>query len=521
MMDGGIGIIIVSTLGLFALTGAACMACCCCFCAFPLYKLFSYICGFFRSTRTNTKHPKQTEEQLSDSAYQMVNTSDISHYLEDGSNRGNILPSAAATVTYAGSDEQLAHAYLVPPLVDVHTSNSDLVIGEHVAALSNPNISSGNSDQRESVDDKEGCSRFKDLWAAFLFLLNVAVVYYFGVQSLYVSGDFAGTVGTESEVSMLGAVVIFTVVLSLFASLVGSVGLAFMVRHADSIIEFIMSANIAMLVAVTVCSLLTFQIIAAIIFGVFACLNYWYLQSVRSRIPFASAVLNIAAKVLRDNYTGLLVTSYSALVVQVVWFLLWSAALTGILKVLSQSEEGNIEADDGDTGASKEEGDDDFDSTQTANGGVLFLALLSLFWGIQMVQSVVQTTVCGTLACWWFQPQREAPVRGSAFRALTTSVGSLCLGSLIVAFVQALRELLHMMRTQAQRSHGRHHRSNGLAVCVIGLTECLLRYVEEAVRYFNKYAFCYVAAYGLGFVESGKQVTSLFTRRYVESELGF
>lgn len=130
-----------------------------------------------------------------------------------------------------------------------------------------------------------------------------------------------------------------------------------------------------------------------------------------------------------------------------------------------------------------------------------------------MIQCVVQTTVCGTLACWWFQPQRESPVRGSLFRAITTSLGSVCLGSLIVAFIQAIREMLHMMKTQAQRSHGRNHNNRGLAVCVIGVTECLMRYVEEAVRYFNKYAFCYVAAYGLGFVESGKQVTSLFTKR--------
>jgi hypothetical protein len=33
------------------------------------------------------------------------------------------------------------------------------------------------------------------------------------------------------------------------------------------------------------------------------------------------------------------------------------------------------------------------------------------------------------------------------------------------------------------------------------------------VQYFNKYAYCYVAAYGLGFVESAKKVTQLFTDR--------
>ncbi len=123
----------------------------------------------------------------------------------------------------------------------------------------------------------------------------------------------------------------------------------------------------------------------------------------------------------------------------------------------------------------------------------------------------MQTTVCGAVACWWFQPNRAAVVRGSLFRATTTSFGSICFGALVVALIQALREFLHAIRTQAQRRRGRDR--NLPLECLIGVAEWLLNWVEGALRYFNMYAYCYVAAYGLDFVASGRQVTSLFQRR--------
>jgi hypothetical protein len=52
-----------------------------------------------------------------------------------------------------------------------------------------------------------------------------------------------------------------------------------------------------------------------------------------------------------------------------------------------------------------------------------------------------------------------------------------------------------------------------LSVCAIVVADFLLRCLEDAFRYFNKYAYCYVAAYGHGFMQSGKQVTELFANR--------
>jgi hypothetical protein len=134
--------------------------------------------------------------------------------------------------------------------------------------------------------------------------------------------------------------------------------------------------------------------------------------------------------------------------------------------------------------------------------------LISLYWVAQTVKGVMQTTVCGTVACWWFQPTRPAPVRGSLFRASTVSFGSICFGALIVSVVQATWSMLGSVKNCAQR--------RGIAFVSV-----LFDYVSKAFRYFNMYAFCYVAAYGLDFVSSGGQVVALFEKRFVSSSLLF
>lgn len=47
--------------------------------------------------------------------------------------------------------------------------------------------------------------------------------------------------------------------------------------------------------------------------------------------------------------------------------------------------------------------------------------------------------------------------------------------------------------------------------------ECLLRYLDNIVQYFNKYAFVYVAAYGKTFKEGGKDCWDLMTSRGFEA----
>jgi len=138
------------------------------------------------------------------------------------------------------------------------------------------------------------------------------------------------------------------------------------------------------------------------------------------------------------------------------------------------------------------------------DGGQVALLLLSLLWGCTVFANVLHCTTSGAVAAWWFaEGPTRAPVLGSFRRAVTTSLGSICLGSLLVAVVTTARYLVK----QASQVRGRRMR------LLQGIFECLLGWLERFVRYFNKYAFCYVAIYGSDFKTAGREVWQLFSNR--------
>merc|ERR1712113_198682 len=84
------------------------------------------------------------------------------------------------------------------------------------------------------------------------------------------------------------------------------------------------------------------------------------------------------------------------------------------------------------------------------NGLVLFGLLISYFWTAQVCRNVVHVTSAGTIGTWWFAPIEASSccsngVRDSWIRSVTTSFGSICFGSLIVAIIQAVKEMVHQL----------------------------------------------------------------------------
>ena len=106
-----------------------------------------------------------------------------------------------------------------------------------------------------------------------------------------------------------------------------------------------------------------------------------------------------------------------------------------------------------------------------------------MYWGFQVNKNISHTTTCGVAATWYFSTVIEHKPTPAAFkRTMTTSFGSVCLGSLIVAFLQAVRAMLR----GSKRSRS----------CLTLIALCLLGCIERLIRYFNKYAFAQCAIYG-------------------------
>ena len=120
-----------------------------------------------------------------------------------------------------------------------------------------------------------------------------------------------------------------------------------------------------------------------------------------------------------------------------------------------------------------------------------------------MVKNVAHVSVAGVAAAWYFdtQEEKEKPLRASLRRALTSSFGSICLGSLLVGLLRTLNVL--------GRSIGAGQRHNGTGanlVIVISRAVCTAYtgLFSHILPYFNQYAFTQIAIYGLSYTAAAK-----------------
>lgn len=231
------------------------------------------------------------------------------------------------------------------------------------------------------------------------------------------------------------------------------------------------------------------NIIGGIIGAVFFLLMMCYARAVWSRIPFATENLITAMTAVKKN-CGVVFVSYFFLALAFGWSILWTIALVGIWD---------------DTITCQQVGD--VTQCSDPNYGILFGMFVSYFFTHQVIQNTIHVVVAGVVGTWWFAPDEassccSAGVCDSMKRALTTSFGSICFGSLIVAIIQALRALANSARANDD--------GNAILVCI---AECILQCLESIVQYFNKWAFIYVGLYGYSYLEAGKNVITLFKNR--------
>jgi hypothetical protein len=341
--------------------------------------------------------------------------------------------------------------------------------------------------------------KFHDVWAAVLFLINFAVVCATAVH-VYLQSVADGSESSIAQKFHLGGITVSDIFLATLCTvavpfIVGVTWLSVVILHAKTIIDSVLWFSVFSNAAVAVLFLFAGQPIAFLLFALCAAVSLWYRFAVQNRVPFASCVLDIACSAIRPHYLSIMILACVLCVCQVAWCAIWAvASIEGFSNI-----------------GSKQQSEDGSQTPQFQYPGrlIVFVLLLSLYWGLQVGFAIIETTVSGVVACWWFQPARSHVVRGSLFRAMTYSFGSLCFGSLIVALIMAARGLLRMLRGKNNR-----RANNVILACVYAAVDYILQLIEAAIQYFNKYAFCYVAAYGNDFKSSGRSVMDLFQRRY-------
>lgn len=328
-----------------------------------------------------------------------------------------------------------------------------------------------------------------DLWAALLFAANVLCI-------AILAGNNPRFNVPDQDASWLIAPLLAFLFLSATGAALATGWMAVLVVNASSIIYGTIYLVIALSAMASIYALAVGSFVGALILALTCAGTYWSYLLQRPRIPFASAVLVVSVQSIQKNCIALTLCAYAVLTATLLWVVLWSIATDTVFAHHISK------------------GDSWLKWTK------VFAALLSLYWGCQLGKAVLMATVAGTLASWWFVPSQPRPVVGTFLRVVSWSLGSLCLGSLLVSIIKAAHALVQLMRAALNREASERRRfgegenaGECLQMCLLLVLQSLLSMVEQATTYFSKYAFCYVAAYGLGFVEASSRVVRLFRDR--------
>lgn len=115
---------------------------------------------------------------------------------------------------------------------------------------------------------------------------------------------------------------------------------------------------------------------------------------------------------------------------------------------------------------------------------------------------MIHVTISGVFGTWYYEfgnlPQN--PTLPALKRALTTSFGSICLGSLLVAIVQLIRDVIENARRQ---------QAGLLGYFIFACLSCFLCCIDYLIRLFNHFAFVQVALYNKSFVQAAKATFDL------------
>jgi hypothetical protein len=383
------------------------------------------------------------------------------------------------------------------------------------------------------MPEESGC---RDAWAAGLFFINMGIMVYFaftkGLKAMEETtgaptpapapGDLQQlTEGETKNIIYICVGVIFV------AMVLSAIAINFMLSRGESLITCSLWTQIVLKL---VCGVIFFAaglIFPAIFCFILAGLVFCWMRCIKDRIRFAAANLKVACTAV-NKHRSVIPVSYLMMILQFGWIVLMILAVTGIQAdaAAKAAKENQLTPEaqaqcsimfdtknlcDSSCSAHGQSCTAEENNNNQATGkykcscgnGISglsgFLILVSFYWGGLVVKNALNVVVSGSVASWWFNNNNSNVVSGSVKRAFTTSFGSICLGSLLVAVLRALEQMAREAR-----------RRGDSAACV---AECILSCLTDLLEYFNKWAFVYVGIYGYGFANAGKKVFSLFKDR--------
>jgi choline transporter-like protein 2/4/5 len=136
-----------------------------------------------------------------------------------------------------------------------------------------------------------------------------------------------------------------------------------------------------------------------------------------------------------------------------------------------------------------------------------FYHLFGIFWTTQFVAGFGVMVTAGAVASFYWQrdDMPRAPIRKSMGRAIRYHLGSIALGSFIVAVVQFVRAIMEYVDKKTKKAQAGNPVVKFFMCCV----KYCLWYLEKVLKYVNRNAYILVAVKGYSYCYSAVQAIKL------------
>ena len=242
---------------------------------------------------------------------------------------------------------------------------------------------------------------------------------------------------------------------------------------------------------------------AAIVFLIFTVISAWCYWSLRHRIPFSAEVLATVIDVMKSYKSTLVVSTLGALVSWAFSLLFSTVIVATYMKYDDKLNNPGCNVEGG-------------SCSQGKLIGVLVFVFFAGYYITEVIRNVIHVTISGVYGTWYYlsrsdQGEPKWPASGAFKRAMTYSFGSICFGSLIVTFVDLLKQGLQILRANVV--------SAGDTCAQIGflILDILMGIIEWLARFFNQYSYSFIALYGDGYITAAKATWRLIRQKGMDA----
>eukprot|EP01084_Bolivina_argentea_P263316 445623_1 len=298
------------------------------------------------------------------------------------------------------------------------------------------------------------------------------------------------SINDPNSVHFSGCFIVIAV--SIISGLIcGTIWLLCIRKFSKYVIQIIMVSNILIWFACFIIGIATFNLgllISGIIISVLYTIYYAYFAFLR--VPFSRQILSLGNYIINDYFKqrdrAISFIICISMLLDIGWLFIWGASFFGYIIIATEIDKAH------------------------PLGWIIFLYILSLYWGLSVNSNINHTILCTVIASWYYSSTKlkqtkhvnEHPISNKAiWNVWTKQFGSITLGASLVPCVAAIRAFFDVFINDDEHS-------------VIG---CMCLFCSSCLSYlyswFNTYSFGFMAIYGNKFIDSSDKIYKLMDRR--------